>query len=322
MKKALRLILAYIIFLIGGLVLGTLAYNFYLNVIQFVTGREILLFNKADLFKSFFFIAYCCVFLICPVVSYYRIRHPSGISQTIAYVIICVITWGILFPGTYKLESYCNQKYKFTNERQPLTSGYFRKVDNKVYFFTKEFDSTSFSRGETSAIIIDTSENGKVTYENVKDYDTVEFNRKAKPYREILVKENFTEEAVSFPIDFNILIQKGKKSIDDGLLFFISFLSLALIICSLYGLTNFFDWKLLNSVLLFFGVMLILLINTYYYSPVFNNIKYKLTDNRFFSMCGKFANEPLLVVINLFFMLSFIVTGIIKFAVHKHGNKE
>lgn len=322
MKKALNLIFAYFVFLIGGIIAGTFIYNFYLNVIQYVAGSEVDLFNKADLFKSFFFIAYCSVFLICPVVSYYRIRHPAGLSQTIAYILICVITWGILLPGVYKLEDICNSKFHFDSQRVPLSAGYFRKVDNRIYYFTKEFQSEDYSRGESTAVIIDTAENGKVRYENLKDYDTAEFNRKASPFREIMIKENFSEKTVSIPIDFNLLILNTKKSIDGGLVSFLFFLSLALIICSLYGITNFFDWKLLNSVLLFFGVMLILLVNTAYYFPVFDAVKSKITNNNFFIFLGKFTTEPLLSVINLIFMIMFIVVGIVKFAVHKHGNKE
>lgn len=322
MKKALNLLFAYFVFLIGGIIAGTFVYNFYLNVIQYVTGNEIDLFNKADLFESFFFISYCTIFLICPIVSYYRIRHPAGISQTIAYCIICVITWGLLLPGVYKIENICTQKFQFVEHRTPLSSGYFRKVDNKIYYFTKDFQSSDYTRGETSTIIIDTSENGKVNFENVKDYDTAEFNRKAKPFREIMIKKTFSEKTVSIPIDFNLIIMNAKKSMDGGLISFLFFLSISLIICSLYGLTNFFDWKLLNSVLLFFGVMLIFLINTSYYLPVFDAVKFKITNNNFFHLLGRFTDEPLLFVINIFFMISFIVIGIVKFAVHKHGKKE
>ena len=322
MKKALNLFLAFFLFFLAGLVCGTCLYDIYLNVQHFVCGGEVFLLNKADLFKSFFFVAYCCVFFICPVVSYYRIRHPGGISQTIAYILICAVTWGVLFPLTYKLETFCEAKFSFTIERESLSSGYFRKVDDKVYYFTKDFKISGKSAGETLAVVIDTKGNGSVSVETVKDHESADFNRKAKPFREILVKDNFSEDMISLPIDLNVLIKSGKNCMQNGVFFFLSFLSIALIISSLYGLTNFFDWKLLNAILLFFGVMLILLVNTAYYLPVFDSIKQRLSSIKCFVLLSSIADQPILFVLNLLCMFLFIVMGIVKFAVHKHGKKE
>lgn len=321
MKKALNLILIYFIFLFSGIIAGTVIYSFYLNVLNYIAGREIILFRFADLLKSFFFIAYCMTFLICPIVSYYRIRHPGGFAQTIAYFLICIITWCGVFPGVYLLNNYCDTKFPIVESHESLSEGYFREVDGKVYYFTKDFESENGNVPVSSVVTINTSEAGGVEYSTIRDLPSWDFNKKAAPYREIQVKENFTDKSFRLPIDFMVLIENAKKSFS-GLRYLLCFASLVLLICSLYGITSFFDWKLLNTVFLFFSAFIVLCVNTAYYFTGFEKVISKITNNSFFNMLGKNIDEPLLFVINLFVMLVFIVLGIVKFGVHKHREKE
>lgn len=324
MKKALKIILVYFIFLILCLIAGTLIYSLYLNVINFIAGREVDLFNLSIMLKAFFPVAYFLAFIICPIVSYYRIRHPAGIGQTIGYILICVITWGLYLPGLFYLNNYCNQKFQTEVISSSLSEGYFRKVDSKVYYFTDEFKTNDSSFGETTSAIINLSDKGSITFENVKDYPTRDFNRKAVPFKDILIKDTFTTNLVKIPIKTDVLISLVKSCFADGFAwkYIVLLLSIACIICSLYGVTNIFEWRLLNSVLLFFGTSLILIVNSSYFNPVFNNVINKLTDNGFFYTIGTFVEEPLLFVINVLFMLITITVGIVKFAVHKHSLKK
>ena len=78
MKKALKLFVIYLIVLITGTVLGTVLYSFYLNLLGFIAGREIKFFTDQELFKSAFYVMFCMLLLVLPLISYYRIRHPGG----------------------------------------------------------------------------------------------------------------------------------------------------------------------------------------------------------------------------------------------------
>lgn len=324
MKKALKLILIYFIFLILCLFAGTVLYSFYLDVLNFIAGHEIVLFDKSIIIKAFFTIAYSLTFIICPIVSYYRIRHSAGIAQTIGYFVICIITWGIYLPGIYYLNNFCNQNFQIEETSASLSEGYFRKVDSKVYYFTDEFKKDDKAFGETTSTTINLSNNGTIAFEKVYDYPTSEFNRKAAPFKDILIKDTFTSSLIKIPVDFNVFIKIINKCFSNGLnwKYIILLLSAACLICSLYGVTNVFEWRLLNSVLLFFGTTLILIVNSSYYNPVFSSIINKLTDNGFFYTIGTFVEEPLLFVINVLFMLVAITIGIIKFCVHKHSLKQ
>ena len=106
-----------------------------------------------------------------------------------------------------------------------------------------------------------------------------------------------------------------------GLSHLLTLLSFVLLLCSLYGITNFFDWRLLNAIMIFIITALILCFNSIYFMPMFEPIKNRLTNNGFFTAFGRVVNEPLLFTINCIFALLFIITGIVNFAVRKHAKK-
>ena len=117
------------------------------------------------------------------------------------------------------------------------------------------------------------------------------------------------------------LVEHQKQAWDDGFLTYLGFLSIALVICSLYGITSFFEWKLINVSMLFISYFMILVVNSVYYMPYLTELKNRLVANVVISKLGNYINDPLICVINLLFTVIFVVAGIIKFALHKHANK-
>ena len=322
MKKALKLALIYLVVLILGTVLGTILYSFYLNLLDFVAGREIIFFTDAELFKSVFYVMFCMLLLILPLISYYRIRRPGGILQLIVYIVLCALTWIILMPLSFEFKDFCNRKFSFETTSESLSPNYFRKVDDDVYYFTKEFNVTTPGRApETSAIIIDTTENGSVEFKNIADYPNFALNRKAKPFREVQLKKIFGEDENPVPIDFRKLNSMISGAYEGGLSHLLTLLSFVLLLCSVYGITNFFNWRLLNSVMLFVTTALILCLNSIYFTHQFDGLKARLMGNSFLRFVNGFVSEPILFIINCFFALVFIVSGIVRFAVRKHAKR-
>lgn len=322
MKKALKLAVIYLIILIFGTVLGTLLYSLYLNLLGFVSGREISFFSDEELFKSVFIVMPCMLIFIIPVISYYRIRHPGGILQLIVYMVLCLLTWALLMPLTFKLKDFCNRKFVTQTERQSLSPNYFRKVDDVVYFFTREFQNNTTGRvAEAPAIVIDTSEFGDVHFRTIGDYPNLDLNRKAAPYREIQLKNIFGNGEKSIPVDFKILLSFISGSYSGGLSHFLTLLSFALLICAVYSMTNFFDWRLLNAIIIFIVTALTLCVNSLYFMPQFADLIGRVTNNGFFRAFGNIVKEPLLFLINSFSALILILSGSIKFAVRKHAKK-
>ena len=326
MKKALKLALIYLIILVTGTVFGTVLYSFYLNLLGFIAGQEITFFTDTELVKSFFYVLLCMYFFVIPVTAYYRIRHPGGFLQLIVFTVLCLLTWGLLFPLTVKLRDFCYNRFTFIEEESTLSPNYFRHVDKNVYYFTSDFeDKSKFSFGvkEAPVVIISTEEDGKVEYTNIKNYDNFELIRKSLPFREIQLKKIFDAEKNPIPVDFKVLIENTSKSYFGGfnLKRILTLLSFILVLSSVYGITAFFDWRLLNTTILFVVSASILSFNSIYFQPAYIDLKIRLTSNGFFTFLGKIASEPLLFLVNCIFALLFISLGVIKFAVRKHAAK-
>ncbi len=322
MKKALKLAIIYLIILILGTVLGTLLYSLYLNLLGFVSGREISFFSDEELFKSVFVVMPCMLIFIIPVISYYRIRHPGGILQLIVYIVLCLLTWALLMPLTFKLKDFCSRKFVTQTEVQSLSPNYFRKVDDDVYFFTREFENTTAGRAaEAPAIIIDTSEFGEVHFRTIGDYPNLDLNRKAAPYREIQLKNIFGNGEMPIPVNFTILLSFISGSYSGSFSHFLTLLSFALLICAVYCVTNFFDWRLLNAIMIFIIIAGALCVNSLYFAPQFDSLIARLTKNGFFRAFGNIISEPLLFLINCICALILILSGSIKVAVRKHAKK-
>ena len=98
MKKAIKILLVYFVYLLLTICFGTVFYMAFLGVVNATAGHKVVFWNQELFIKTFFFIAVCSLSLICPFLISYRIRHRSGFLQTIVYIIVCVINWGILFP--------------------------------------------------------------------------------------------------------------------------------------------------------------------------------------------------------------------------------
>ena len=322
MKKALNLIFIYFTFLISGIIIGSVFYSFYLNVLKFIAGNEIYFFSREELLDSLFYVSYCMLFLICPLVCYYRVRHPGGFPQTVAYIILCLFTWLFLFTGVKQLNNYYIKHFEKENKTEYITKGYFREADGKVYYFTENFKYKAGQGIAANTVIIDTSEDGIVTVENTKESEEFILNKKAEPYREVQIKRTFEDNDFKFMFTFKVVLDYAASCLEDGLIAYLGFLSMALLICVLYGLTGFCEWRMLNTSMLFIGNSAILLFNSIFCRPVTQALRDRLTANSFFEMLGNYLNNPLLVVVNTVCALIILIASIINFIVRNHKKKN
>ena len=312
MKKGLKLLLTYFLFLLVATVVGTLVYALYLNTLNYVAGSTSANFSYVYLEKAFFYIAACVLVLICPVMCYYRTRHAAGVIQTIFYILVCVITWICLFPLVYYGRERIYSRTSVKIEAEPLSKNHFRAANGHVYYFMQDFYA------DTPAVIIDTAEDGGVDIAVVRDTADFELYTAAAPYREILIKDSIGETKLPKLIDFSLIIRRGEIAWQKGITFYLGFLTMAFVLCSLYGLSNYYKWKLIALVMFVIETAGVLMVNTLYYSPVLSRILFKITNNKFFSFLNHYMDEPLLCFINLITGLVFIITGIVIFAVRKH----
>lgn len=321
MKKAINLIIMYFVILIAGIAVGTLFYSFYLNVLNFVAGQELDIWDTDILIQSLFFVAIAMCFLIFPLLSYYRVRHPGGAPQAVTYVILSIFTMVVLFPATIQLKTKYYDKFPQTTRIAHLSGGYFRQSGDKLYYFTKDFASNPVTGQDTTTVIIDTSENGVVSIEKIKDTPDFPLYKDAEPCKEILVKNAFNGTINSNKGSFTILVERAEEAFHKGWIPCIGFMTIALALCAVYAMTSFFNWKLLNAFIIILNTSIIVFVNGFYQTPAADGIKNALGNNRLMHLLGRYIDEPLLDSFYIILAILFLVIGIIASAVKKHQKK-
>lgn len=307
MKKAIKTLIVYFIYLLCIVLVGTVLYMLFSSILSSTAGQQMHIWDKSLFIKSFFYVLVCTPFLVCPFVICYKIRHKGGFLQTISYILICAINWLILFPFALK------QANTFGYEKPGLvqrvnSSSYFRQANDQIYYFTKDIEQDS---KEIPSIIINTKDSYSLQYKNISaDKDFTLFTQ-AEPFNDVYSKNAFPNVFMFDFINFRSFIQKAISAHNKGLTFSLFFLSFALVICSLYGISHCFDWKMLNTALIIICFVLLLVLNSFYYSPAAASLIQKCNSITFFSRFEKICNDAPLVLCNLFLSFVFIITGII-----------
>lgn len=314
MKKAFKLLAFFFLYSIAGLLIGTLLYSLYQNLLNYVAGNKFVFFDMEIFRNSFFYIAGCLILFISSVVAYSRIRYKGGLTQLFVFIIISFVSWGIALPVVINFGNKAIENTVVTDG--DLSKGYFREVKNQVYYF---LDKKSEGSGNNSYIQIDKSQNGKVSIKSVEEQNELPLKNAAKPYKDVLIADTVkTDNYFSGFINFRLILQKASSNWTRGWSFWLGFLSLGFVLCSIYGLSNFFNWKLINACLVMISTLLVLGFNTAFYSGWLNGFKnLGLWKIDIIQKFGFIVDEPVLVIINLFAGLCFIITGIIRFFVYR-----
>ena len=203
---------------------------------------------------------------------------------------------------------------------------FFMCAPTKIYFITKDFSPVLKDNGtienETTSVVMDKSEHGIVTYETISDSDENGPEMKAKPFKEVGIKNALKFEKIFSLLGIGILVDTAKKSLDGGVWTYLQFLSLAFVLCSLYGISYFFDWRILNTYAIFITTICIIFVNITYYMPIFEPFRVKINDFGFLEILSRHIEEPLLFTANTFFGIIFIAAGCIKYILHKVNKQK
>jgi len=311
MKKALKLFLAYFIWLIIGTLVGTFFYSLYLHSLELVAGVNSPVFSSQHLTKSFFLISQVLTFISGFLILGYKIRKPGSSLQLLVYVICQFLSICILFPVSSRFEKkYGIGTMKFyQKEDKALSPGYFRESNDQVYFFLNEKNNR--------LIQIDTRDNGTSIYKENTYAPLNELSKKAAPYKDVLIKDSFRERTSLYSF-LSLLIEAGKRDMSTGLSFWLGFLSVGLALTSIYALSSFSAWRIINYSLCALHYGLILFVNGFYWSPLlagFRNCNF--LHSGFFGFMNRWTSAPLLILINIIFALILAVSGTIKFIITK-----
>lgn len=311
MKKALKLFLSYFGWLITGIIIGTFFNSLYLHSLRLVSGMSSPVLSRENIIVSFFTIAQTLPFITGFLMIAYRIRHPGNILQLLAFILVQFLSWGILFPVTNHFE----RKYKETNltafmqNSSPLSEGYFRDVDGTIYYFLNE--------NNTSAVKIDTSENGT---SEIITYDMIARNQllnEALPYKDVLIKDSFNARSSAYSF-LGTLVQIAKRDFMRGWTYWLGFLSLALALTSIYALSGITAWRIANYSICGMVYGAVLFWNGFFWTPemtAFRNLNFMHAGP--FNYFKQWTSSPFMISINLLMTLILTTIGIVSLIIKK-----
>ena len=317
MKKAFRLVLMYFLVLLLGTAIGMVFYYVYLEMQASVAGMAFTFFKKEDLLRSLLFVLGCALIFICPAMVYARISNKGGAGNFIAFILLSCLTWGLGIPSLVRLQD--KLVYQSKDSSKLLTGGYFRECNGKVYYFTTNYNENPYV--STTAVIIDTSDNGTVDVQSIAPTRDFILFRDSAPYSDVLIKDAFNGYSLNWIVSFSLIMDHARNAFAKSWTFWLGFLSIGLLFASLYGTADLFRWRLLNTGFLMCATFAILAVNTLYYHPVMNSFRRQhINTHGFFIFLSKYVDDPLLVMVNVFFSLVFVIIGIVRFATRKKRN--
>jgi hypothetical protein len=315
LKKALLLIPAYIGMLLSSCIIGEFLYMLYFNTTRLIAGKQLQLFNKYALENGFFVIA-PIVFLLSGIfLSCYRIRHSrGGCLPVIMYGLLGAVTWCLLYPAFIELKGKWTPR--LLPEDSVLTSGYFRREGNDVFYLMHTPDGSN-----ADSIVINESANPENAV--FPGYaDTQKMVETASPFKDILIRETIPAVPGWISAALENFEARAESAWHEGLISWLSFVAFGLALFSVYAISFCSEWRLINTLYVFVmdaGVMSFNLLYFSSYFAEFRNLESLLCSSIKFLT---HLHEPLLVCMNVLFSLVFTVIGIIEVRIHAAKNKR
>lgn len=322
MKKSLKLITKYILYLVIGSLLGTIFYYIYSSIQRFVPGGYGQKIFIGDFLRTYFKVLAYLVFIIPTVLICHKLKRPGTVLQCITFILISALSWMLILPFSYKGYKNISKTYSEEQFYNPLSKGEFRQSDNKVYYFASDYNSDAMWPTEVASVVIDTNEEGGVTVEKILEKKDFELITAANPYRDILIKDFFTSKSQVY-LNLDSILKRMDDASNQGFTFLLGFMTLGFVLCSIYGLANISSWRLINSSVVIFTTVAVLCFNNLYYTPAGEFLRESSIASIYsIQYLENFVNDPILCLINLIFGFIFIIVGILRFIFSSRAAKK
>lgn len=315
MTKKIDFILYYAGILLAGCVCATFMYIQYVGCTHFVAGH-IFRLEKMMIVYAFFQSLPVVLIFMPMLMTVYKIRHLSNpVWSALAFIMICVFSWGILYPLAETGKKVVCTKYTFSQQPVnsiPVSGGYFRESENAVYYFITDSDKEKSSvlklsdaaqtdfRGTSG--MLDVSENSG-------------FYKDAFPFREPRVKESLRDFPYEIVQVFNAILTAADYAWQNGLVSWIAFCSLCFALASSYAYIKMSSWRLVNYLAVLLTNSAVLIFNGLYYSG-FGGVRSSLNDflygsghERLVFFSSRNIDMPI-VIINVLFAVLVIVAAL------------
>lgn len=332
MKQILGVFSAFVFIIIAGTVCGAFIFNLYAQCTGYVAGTTVPLvsmpmFQTGILYALPFSILFSPLFL-----TLYLIRHPSKMPAVIVFYVLETIACFIFLPFSVKALDFSDG---IIREKKAVSTGYFRKSGNYLYFYTLVDEHSEADSGKTderSSVghsvkvsgvrfrLDESSVDSKKTeiFENVseslikkEDFQDFDASQK-KNYGGELFADSLAAEVLTPPMLLKgfqeilmmpVFIAEKFESLSD----YLALVSMGLALIFVYPLKNFSRWKLGSTLCAILSSLFVLSVNAlnYRYSdlwPAASAVLQKIP-----------LPFPLIFYLNIFFCLVSAVVALIVF---------
>lgn len=323
MKNVLKLLLAYFLVLLIGCVIGTIIVSEFFTTLQLVVGKRQEFFSTQVLLESLI-VVIPIIIVICPMmVCFYVSRHNSKkISTVITYIIICLVTWIVLFPAylTFSqkfprnIAQYLSNKSSVPSRNLLLSSEYFRRDGRFVYYHIRD----DLSEIDIEAVAIDMDGSNHTNMIMEMRYASELLQKQSFPFDDILIRDAMSFSMI--PPFFNgyiNILSNARSAWNSGIFSWLFFALFGAALCSVYAFVGMSSWKIINSIGIIFWTVAIVALNSSYYSTLRNFIKIPQLPG----FLANIENAPLALANFLFFFI-FLLIGIISAARHAASRRS
>lgn len=312
MKNVWKLLLAYLLVLLIGCVIGTVIVSEFFTALHLVVGEKQVFFSVKNIFESFI-VVIPLILVICPMMlCFYISRHNSKkVSVVITYIILSLLTWIVLFPAyltfSRKLSSTIAQDFVKTDaspsRKVLLSSEYFRRDGRLIYYHIN--DELSDIEIDAVSINMDGTNQTNMIRETLNASE--ELGKKSFPFNDILIRDAMSFFMIPpFFYGYINILSNAHAAWNSGIVSWLFFAIFGAALCSVYAFVGMSNWKIINSIAVVFWTMSIVVLNGAYYSVLRNLIRFP----QFPGFLNNIENAPLALANFLIFFV-FLVIGIV-----------
>ena len=335
MKQILGVISAFVFIIIAGTVCGAFVFNLYAQCTGYVAGTTMPLVSL-PMFQTGILYALPVSILFSPLfMTLYLIRHPPKMPAVIVFYALEIFTCFAILPFSVKFLDFSDG---IIREKKSVSTGYFRKYGNYLYFYTltEDFSDEAFEKPaerdnaghslKVSGVKFRLSElaaDSKKTeiFENVsenfvKSEDIQDDAGQKKGGNVELFADSLAAEVLAPPMLLKgfqeilmmpVFIAKRLKSLAD----YLALVSMGLALIFVYPLKNVSWWKLGSTLCAILSTLFVLSVNALNYRqseflPAVSAALQKI-----------FPALPLIFYVNIIFCLASVVVALIVFLRHR-----
>ena len=298
-KTSLKLLLSYIVIVIAGTLFGACLYMIYSLCTMLVAGESLSGFSTDFFIRGLFVSFPISVILSCMFLVLYLIRHPASPTfPLVTYIVLAFISWLSFIPLCNIIAEKYESKTVVVKTNRVVSANVFRHDGKDVVLYTH--------------INADRTAEG-VRIKNGEEID--HFFTEPVMQSKSQFSDNLIEESIAMPRLFKYVIQGddilgrvAKASQKAGYSYWICFASLGLALLSVIGLRRITSWRLLNTFMVIFATIGILVLNALYYGTgIFGHVPI-IVDGWFRKTT--FLQNPFMVICNSVIAIVFLAWGL------------